>query len=188
MRQGGGTPEWGHPRRRPNRWLRATVASIGLLAILCACAPARPSGRKPSQRLSALPTLSVHRQLIPPADFAYPLDRASRHPEVLAATIPTVTPIGPGGLRFRIVGAYPVRALQLGAFTRVDAHGLPVDGGDQFDCFAGSSACTADVRAGSIDAAVVLSPSARLVLVRETASLPGGGTVDVVGRFRTGSR
>jgi hypothetical protein len=130
----------------------------------------------------------VHRQLVPPADVAYHVDGASRHPEPPASQTPTVVSNDPKALRFRIVGGYPIRTLQLGAFSRIDAHGLPVDGGDQFDCLADSSACATQIRAGSVHAAVELPSSVRLVIVRQTCPLPGGGTLDIVWRFRTSAR
>lgn len=188
MRPGGEATRAEQPRRRRNRWLSATAASIGLLAVLCSCAPTRPTSGAPPHRLSALPALTVHTQLVPPADVAYHVDGATRHPEQPAAKIPAVAFDDSKALRFRIVGGYPIRTLQLGAFSRIDAHGLPADGGDQFDCLAASSVCTAQIRAGSVQAAVELPPSVRLVIVRQTSPLAGGGTLDVVWRFRTGSR
>jgi hypothetical protein len=162
------------------------VASIGLLALLCACTTAQPSEQEPARRLSALPSLTAERQVIPPDDIAYRVDGHSRHATRPRVQIPTLMTTDQQHLRFRIVSGYPIRSLQVGAFAKSDAHGVPVDGGDQFDCLGGSSACTTEVRAGSIHARVALPPSVRLVVVRETSTLPGGATVDVVWRFRIG--
>lgn len=83
----------------------------------------------------------------------------------------------------RVASGHPVRTLWVGTFDRADDSGVPLDGGDQFDCLA-DSACTVETRAGSMNIYVPIAKRVRVVIVREVFTLSHGTTLEMVWRFR----
>jgi hypothetical protein len=141
----------------------------------------QPAGLSARQR--ALPQLSVHKQRIEPSEIRYRTGGNTRRP-AHGHTQPATVSIGHADrLAMRVTSGHPVRTLWVGTFDRADDSGVPLDGGDQFDCLA-NSACTIETRAGSMNISVPVAKSVRVVVVREVFTLPHGTTLEMVWRFR----
>ncbi|RDV44898.1 hypothetical protein DOE76_09130 [Leifsonia sp. ku-ls] len=171
---------WGGGRRR----LLAFAAALSVLALLSGCSLGltRPHHR-PDDR-SALPVLSVHGQRIEPSEVVYRVGGKTRRPAREHAETPSVTLRPAHRLRMRVVSGYPAEEVRVGVFSGVDAKGAARDGGDQFDCLDGGSACRMDTRAGSVHLSVPVTPSVRLVIVRENFRLGRAATLELVWRFQ----
>lgn len=144
---------------------------------------AGPPAAGPSAREAALPRLSVHKQRIEPFEIRYRAEGNTRRPAHGHAPLVTVAIGEADRLTMRVASGHPVRTLWVGTFDRADDSGVPLDGGDQFDCLA-DSACTIATRAGSMNISVPVAKSVRVVIVREVFALPHGTTLEMVWRFR----
>lgn len=168
-------------RRRP---LVALAAGIALLALLSGCSLALPRPNARADDRSGLPSLSVRGHRIEPFEVVYRVGDKTRRPAREHAEPPTIELRQTHRLRMRVVSGYPAEDLRVGTFSSADARGEPVDGGDQFDCLGGTG-CMIETRAGSVHVSVPITPSVRLVIVRERFELSRGATLEVVWRFRT---
>jgi hypothetical protein len=165
------------------RWFVLLAASIGLLTAVSACTAAPSRTQEDPSRLPALPALSVGGHRIEPAKVVYHRDGTSRNVGLDRAATRALTVRNRDRLSMRLVSSSPVLTLRVGSFARVNSHGLPVDGGDQWDCLA-DSPCKVAMRAGSMRIVVPLGPAVRAVVVRATSESIDGGTLEAVWRFR----